>query len=110
MKKLLPLFLLLVAGSVFGETCPNTEYAELKDMKREDLLAKYCELKMYQLSKEQDSKRLARNGEIVSLKYMKYSFKCKSEAERVAGILERQFSVLPPNCQKEESSSNAAGN
>ena len=104
MKKLLLLLLMVPAPSVFAEACPHTEYAELKDMRQDELQAKYCELKGYQESKEQEAFKLARSGAgaMVSGQYLQYSSQCGSEAKRVAELLERSFSAAPQQCQANE--------
>ena len=102
MRFLLLLPLLSLPILAHAEACPAIEYTELRDMKREELQAKYCEFTNYYLSKQQEARRLAQNGEMVSLQYQKYAFKCKTEAKRVADTFERKFSVAVSDCNPSE--------
>lgn len=102
MRFLLFLPLLSLPILAHSEACPVIEYAELKDMRREELQAKYCEFTNYYLAKQQEARRLAQNGEMVSLQYQKYAFKCKAEAKRVADAFERKFSIAVSNCDANE--------
>lgn len=104
----LVLMLVLLFPSMIAaaqEACPHTEYAELKDMKADELQGKYCELTRYQESKKAEADRLASTGSMISFQYLKYSFQCESEAKRVAEVMDRSFGSTPAPCSPPEETS-----
>jgi len=108
-KQLLAVIALLIPIAAHAEACPHIEYAELKDMKKDELQAKFCELKQYQASKKQDADSAARSGQIIALQLLQYSFQCESEANRVSDVMERSFSSQPSACDtKQEKHSDSA--
>jgi hypothetical protein len=97
-KALAAAFAMLFPFVALAEACPHLEYAELKDMKKEELQAKYCELKQYQASKKRDADQAASSGQLISLQILQYSFQCETEAKRVAEIMDRTYSAPPAAC------------
>lgn len=93
--------LTIILNAEFAQAaCESYEYAELKDMRKEDLNTKFCEYEANALAFQNEAINIMRKGPDSAMQYLSMSKRCLREMERINRIFAAQGSGKRLPCQR----------
>ena len=99
MKKVILMVTLMASQAIGSEFCINLEYAELKDMSKEELVAEYCSATL-QHNNAVNSLKATKIGDREYLDFRSARDDCFATKIRTLKMLEKKFKMKDePKCK-----------